>query len=558
MAKLHTHYDNLKVARDAPAEVIRAAYKTLTQKYHPDKNPGDERAARVMTLLNRSYAVLSDPDQRRQHDAWITSQENAPKNPKQPEPAQPPPGRAAAVRMPEAGTVRYIDLPDAPQRTLRERARGQRADQIQIPLKSIRGNIFWSALFALWFVYLFQSAVSVRWQGDTSVVFLIASAIAAILIAHNAQAIHAWYKKPFRPSLIITPLYVIKTSQEHAAFWPLHEAREFRGTHHHRNGIYQYTEMTCKLGGRACRFVITPQSAFNDFVRRFEFNLERLTEAVKISNQPYIDANDDFRAVPRSESTKKQRYAESAKLWITAIAASLVLSAVAVAINNRVPSETSAQYSSSPPEPESPIYAPTPPSPAPSPDIQYELGEPGVSADEPAATSVAAASPARINSGEPAPVDPALARELDRMVLEQQGHFDHIKAHLGRSPPTNAGYVPGKPQKNKGGYSTVTVDNSGNDADVLVKLVHREVNSEYPVRVFFIPEHRKFKVRDVRAGRYDIRYMDRWSGELLKSEPFELIEQRSDSGVRFSNITMTLYKVADGNFQTYPIPQDEF
>jgi hypothetical protein len=43
MAKIHTHYDNLKVSRHAPQEVIRAAYKALSQKYHPDKNPGDER-----------------------------------------------------------------------------------------------------------------------------------------------------------------------------------------------------------------------------------------------------------------------------------------------------------------------------------------------------------------------------------------------------------------------------------------------------------------------------------------------------------------------------------
>ena len=38
MAKIRTHYDNLKVARDAPIEVIRAAYKSLCMKYHPDLN----------------------------------------------------------------------------------------------------------------------------------------------------------------------------------------------------------------------------------------------------------------------------------------------------------------------------------------------------------------------------------------------------------------------------------------------------------------------------------------------------------------------------------------
>jgi len=73
--KLRTHYDNLKVARDAPPEVIRAAYRALAQRHHPDRNPGNERAAKVMAIVNASYAVLSDPATRKAHDEWIASQE---------------------------------------------------------------------------------------------------------------------------------------------------------------------------------------------------------------------------------------------------------------------------------------------------------------------------------------------------------------------------------------------------------------------------------------------------------------------------------------------------
>lgn len=75
MAKIHTHYDNLKVSRHAPQEVIRAAYKALSQKYHPDKNPGDERAARIMAIVNTAYNILSDPVRRKEHDEWIASEE---------------------------------------------------------------------------------------------------------------------------------------------------------------------------------------------------------------------------------------------------------------------------------------------------------------------------------------------------------------------------------------------------------------------------------------------------------------------------------------------------
>lgn len=75
MTKLRTHYDNLKISRDAPDFVIRAAWKALSQKYHPDKNPGSERAARVMVIINEAYAVLSDPERRAEHDAWIEREE---------------------------------------------------------------------------------------------------------------------------------------------------------------------------------------------------------------------------------------------------------------------------------------------------------------------------------------------------------------------------------------------------------------------------------------------------------------------------------------------------
>lgn len=77
MSKIHTHYDNLKVARDAPPEVIRAAYKTLCHKFHPDRHGGSAKATQTFQLINTAYEVLSDPEKRYQHDAWITKRESA-------------------------------------------------------------------------------------------------------------------------------------------------------------------------------------------------------------------------------------------------------------------------------------------------------------------------------------------------------------------------------------------------------------------------------------------------------------------------------------------------
>jgi len=75
--KIHTHYDNLKISRSAPPEVIRAAYKALAQKYHPDRNNGSTEAEKMMQTINASYEVLSDPAKRREHDEWITKSERS-------------------------------------------------------------------------------------------------------------------------------------------------------------------------------------------------------------------------------------------------------------------------------------------------------------------------------------------------------------------------------------------------------------------------------------------------------------------------------------------------
>jgi DnaJ-class molecular chaperone len=77
MPRIHTHYDNLKVTRNAPPEVIRAAYKTLCQKFHPDRNPDNENAKKTFLLIRTAYETLSDPEKRRLHDAWIASAESA-------------------------------------------------------------------------------------------------------------------------------------------------------------------------------------------------------------------------------------------------------------------------------------------------------------------------------------------------------------------------------------------------------------------------------------------------------------------------------------------------
>ncbi len=64
------YYEILGVSKTASAEEIKRAYRKLAVKYHPDKNPGDKSAEEKFKQINEAYAVLSDPEKRKQYDAF--------------------------------------------------------------------------------------------------------------------------------------------------------------------------------------------------------------------------------------------------------------------------------------------------------------------------------------------------------------------------------------------------------------------------------------------------------------------------------------------------------
>lgn len=70
-SRIQSLYDVLKVTPDAPFGVIRAAYRSLSQRAHPDLHGGDDASVAHMTELNNAYATLSDPARRRAHDAEL-------------------------------------------------------------------------------------------------------------------------------------------------------------------------------------------------------------------------------------------------------------------------------------------------------------------------------------------------------------------------------------------------------------------------------------------------------------------------------------------------------
>ena len=301
MPKVHSHYENLKVARNASQAAIRAAYRSLSQKYHPDRNPGNADAARIMAVINVAYGALSDPAKKREHDAWIAQAE-----------------RGGASRRGPAATAGPFGIN--------------------------------------------EQAAPVLWPRES---------------------------KPRRRARLL----------EHLV----------------RHGVV-YT-----LAG-------------------------------------------------------------------------FVLVAIFAVV----------------------------PGPAPLGLIPYVSGGAVAPAPPPAQYQRAAEAP------------------------------------NGRPWPEQTGYVDGYERRNASGLSEVTIDNTGNNADMFAKLMSLDGPQAYPVRVVFVRAHTRFKLTDINSGTYDLRYRNLGDGRLSRSQFFTLEEVPTANGMRQSSVNLTLYETHNGNIQTYGLAEAEF
>jgi molecular chaperone DnaJ len=63
-------YDVLGVERGASPDEVKSAFRRLAQRFHPDKNPGDDRAQQKFKEINAAYQILGDPEKRAVFDRF--------------------------------------------------------------------------------------------------------------------------------------------------------------------------------------------------------------------------------------------------------------------------------------------------------------------------------------------------------------------------------------------------------------------------------------------------------------------------------------------------------
>jgi len=71
------YYGILGILKSASDKDVKAAYRKMARKYHPDVNPGDKAAEARFKQINEAFEVLSDAEKRKKFDQYGSDYENA-------------------------------------------------------------------------------------------------------------------------------------------------------------------------------------------------------------------------------------------------------------------------------------------------------------------------------------------------------------------------------------------------------------------------------------------------------------------------------------------------
>jgi hypothetical protein len=119
------------------------------------------------------------------------------------------------------------------------------------------------------------------------------------------------------------------------------------------------------------------------------------------------------------------------------------------------------------------------------------------------------------------------------------------------------GYLSGSLAPVAAGLSTFTVDNKSGSVDAIARIY---LNGDKPaVRQIYIKAGEKFTAPELAPGRYVLRYRFIGSSDTYEAEKIFVLEESSDSqGIKYSNVSVTLFTVTNGNMKVKRVPDKNF
>ena len=516
-------YEILGVPRDATPDQIRRAYLLKVKEVHPDNFDQTkdrarwERANEQLKELNEAYSILKNQDSRASHDSGASTAGPSPRRPSSPD-------WDIKLGKLKAGMAWFASLPKSIQDRILERTTGKEQNQFAIEQGGIGWNYFFVLLLSAWFIVLYNYAqMSSRWSEDDYKLMFIGTLVGALLQGWNICHIIKWRLSPLRPHLIITPLYVIKTSAEQVWFWPIWSVTSVRATHNYTNSSYTGTDLHMEFGPDHQSFSITPQAAYAQLCAMMDIFGRRVDTAKAQADVRYFYAEDDFREIdpespPPEPPAPMRRILKTLGLTLAVYFAFFL----GVLLFNRQPSAQAERSSSS--SYQAPARAYVPPAPAYTPPPAPVYTPP----------------PAPVYTPPPAPV----------VVLPSYPEY--------ALPDNGATYLYGNGER----VARFVVD-AGSGSHYWIKLV--DVSTGAPVIALFVRAGSKAEIK-VPLGNFEIRYASgqKWYGTTHLFGP-ETFRSKVTGSVRFYEEgdsvvghSITLYKVTGGNMRTESISASEF
>jgi DnaJ-domain-containing protein 1 len=336
------YYAILGVEPDASTEELREAYRFLIRAMHPDRFDSSRqfkdwrRANSRMSAINEAYAVLNDPEKRKQYDlsrltrgAAATNQEAADSTrgagdaDAHGEPISP---RAYQMESMTPGTAIYSELPRAVQEALRQRQANLRKDQVRIPLHSIGWNYFYLALFGGYFGLLFYDAFRPLWNVNLLYLTGGISVFVGILVGRNLITLIKWHKSALKPFFYLTPIYLIKTEYNNITFLPLWKLRNEDIHHSYFHGLYWGTRLSLLVDEVREVLKFPSISDWEHFVQQLLVYKEKLRTELVDNNHTYLREHDDFHGVVRHATSRRVRLKRSKCLLVYAISTAMSIS----------------------------------------------------------------------------------------------------------------------------------------------------------------------------------------------------------------------------------------
>ena len=168
---------------------------------------------------------------------------------------------------------------------------------------------------------------------------------------------------------------------------------------------------------------------------------------------------------------------------------------------------------------------------------------------------------ASISLKAPAEVPVAKSRQKDRSVNLKLAEVPASGATVLKPKDSEeqdkTGYLKGQAQLATGGLSNFTVDNQQGSGDAIARIY---LNGDKPsVRSMYVKQGETFTAKSLMPGTYVFRYRFIGSEDTYESDnPFALVQTKTEAGTRYSNITVTLFRVRDGNMQTRKVDSSKF